>query len=75
MGQDEPVRHVIISRGINHRNDDLFMDAPIHETIDELTTLAFDRHQWRLYVITLAGEGEFGTQATNTPKETKATNQ
>ena len=72
MDTDEPVRQVITSRGTNHRTGDLFMDAPIHESIDELTALAFDKHQWRLYVMALAGEGEFGTQPANTPEETKA---
>ena len=59
-------------RGVNHRTSDLYMDAPVHESIEQRTELAFDRHQWRLHVAALAGEGEYDTQPTNTPEETKA---
>ena len=59
-------------RGVNHRTSDLYMDAPVHESIEQRTELAFDRHQWRLHVAALAGEGDYDTQPTNTPEETKA---
>ena len=65
-------RRVIVSRGINHRDGDLFMDCPDHESIDALTLMALDRHKWRSMVNQLEGKGTHGTVRANTEAETNA---
>ena len=39
---EKMTRRVIVSRGINHRDGDLFMDCPDHESIDALTLTQAD---------------------------------
>ena len=34
MGQDSLLRRVVVSRGIMHRDGDLFMDAPDHASVE-----------------------------------------
>ena len=65
------VRQVIMARGTLHRNGDLFMDAPDHSSIAELTAIATDRDQWRELVKTIAGEGSHNTERASTAAETQ----
>ena len=71
MDPAEPVRAVVCSRGLAHRVGDLFMDAPEHSSIEDLTELAFDRDRWRDYVRQLAGEGSGGTVRANSAADTQ----
>ena len=48
------------------------MDAPVHDSIEELATIASDRTQWRLYVEELAGNDTFQMQKANTAAKTAA---
>ena len=66
------VRKVILSRGTNHRAGDLFMDSPVHNSIEELVEIARDRDQWRIHAEEIAGQGRFETMKANTAAETAA---
>ena len=70
--EDSIVRRVILSRGNNHRNGDLFTDAPVHDTLDDLIEIARDRDQWRQLVEELACNGRFSTTKANTAAQTAA---
>ena len=70
--EDSIVRRVILSQGTNHRNGDLFTDAPVHDTLDDLIEIARDRDQWRQLVEELAGNGRFSTTKANTAAQTAA---
>ena len=72
MDTESQLHKVMTSRGINHRKGDLFMDAPLHDTVEALTDIAKDRRQWRIHVEELAGNGKFDTEKANTPAETAA---
>jgi len=72
LDPDSMLRKVIVSRGCEHHPGDLFMDAPVHDSIEELATIASDRTQWRLHVEELAGNGKFQMQKANTAAETAA---
>ena len=71
-GSDNLVRLSVTARGTNHRDGDLFMDAPDHASIDELTEIAFNRSEWRSMVHQLKGEGSHQTVLANTAAETEA---
>ena len=53
LDPDSMLRKVIVSRGYEHHPGDLLMDAPVHDSIEELATIASDRTQWRLHGYTL----------------------
>ena len=42
---DSLTRRVILSRGMDHQPGDLFSDAPLHSSIEELTSIANNREQ------------------------------
>ena len=70
--ENSTVCKVILSRGTNQRNGDLFTDAPVHETLDDLIEIAQDSNQWRQHVEELAGNGRFSTTKANTAAQTAA---
>ena len=61
---------VILSRGMDHQPGDLFSDAPLHSSIEELTSIANNRALWSKYVAELQGKGHGNTQKANTATET-----
>ena len=72
MDPEHMTRRVIVARGTDHRDGDLFMDCPDHDSIETLTEIAYDRKQWRSMVNQLAGKGTHGTVRANTEAETTA---
>ena len=57
MGPAEPVHRVVTSHWVALRTGGLFMDAPEHASVSELTAIAADRAQWREYVNRLIDRG------------------
>ena len=43
MDPEHMTRRVIVARGTDHRDGDLFMDCPDHDSIETLTEIAYDR--------------------------------